>query len=289
MTQALFDNVRSIKVSHYSNTNRLMKPFLKWAGNKYQIINKIKAALPEGKRLIEPFVGSGAVFLNTNFEEYLLADFNEDLINVYLYLKRDGKKFIAYCKKYFNKKYNHPEEFYELRSQFNSTHNSRFKSALFIYLNKHCFNGLCRYNSKGEFNTPFGKYLKPYFPELEMNFFYEKSQKAIIKHADFADTMLSAKKGDVIYCDPPYVPLSKTANFTNYSSGGFGEQQQKILAKLAEELSAKSISVIISNHNTVFTRKAYAKASIETFEVQRYISCNGSSRSKAVEILAIFG
>lgn len=265
-----------------------MKPFLKWAGNKYQIINKIKFVLPDAKRLVEPFVGSGAVFLNTNFSKYLLADFNEDLINVYLYLQNDGKKFIAYCKRYFNEKYNNPENFYELRSIFNSTNNSRLKSALFVYLNKHCFNGLCRYNLKGEFNTPFGKYLKPYFPEIEMNFFYEKSQNAIIKHTDFSDTLLSAKKGDVVYCDPPYVPLSKTANFTSYSSGGFGEEQQKLLAKLAEELSAKSIPVIISNHNTTFTREAYKKAHISTFEVQRYISCNGANRSKAAEVLAVF-
>jgi DNA adenine methylase len=266
----------------------MTKPFLKWAGNKYQIIDKIKSVLPNGNRLIEPFVGSGAVFLNTEFKNYLLADFNHDLIHVYLYLQADGKKFIADCKKYFDGKYNHPEIFYELRSTFNTTNNDRLKSALFVYLNKHCFNGLCRYNSKGEFNTPYGKYEKSYFPEKEMNFFHEKSQNAIIKHADFPDTFLSAENGDIVYCDPPYVPLSKTANFTSYRSGVFGEEQQKKLAKLAEELAAKSIPVIISNHHTEFTQVLYRKANIQTFDVQRYISCKGENRSKVAEVLAIF-
>lgn len=266
----------------------MIRPFLKWAGNKYQIIDKIKSVLPEANRLIEPFVGSGAVFLNTDFKNYLLSDFNEDLIQVYLYLQSDGKKFIADCKKYFDVKYNHAEIFYELRSTFNTTNDVRLKSALFIYLNKHCFNGLCRYNSKGEFNTPFGKYVKPYFPEREMNFFHEKSQNAIIKQADFSEALLSAKKGDVVYCDPPYLPLSKTANFTSYSAGVFGEEQQQKLANLAEELSAQSIPVIVSNHDTAFTREAYKKAVIHTFEVQRYISCKGASRARVSEVLAVF-
>jgi DNA adenine methylase len=155
-------------------------------------------------------------------------------------------------------------------------------------LNKHCFNGLCRYNSKGGFNTPYGKYKKPYFPEKEMYEFYERSKKAVFQKADFLQTMRSAKSGDVVYCDPPYVPLSKTANFTSYSAGGFGEEQQLLLARAAEKLKARGVTVIISNHDTKFTAKAYQAARIHRFDVQRFISCNGGNRGKAKEVLAVF-
>lgn len=265
-----------------------MKPFLKWAGNKYQIIERVKTSLPSGKRLIEPFLGSGAVFLNTQYARYLLSDSNLDLIQLYQFLKNEGQAFINYCRDFFCEKHNTEKNFYKCRLLFNTTQDTRLKAALFVYLNKHCFNGLCRYNSQGEFNTPFGKYKKPYFPEKEMLHFHVMSQKATFKHADFATTMLAAKHGDVVYCDPPYVPLSATANFTSYSAGIFGEQQQLKLAHLAEQLSNKGIMVVISNHATEFTRAAYSKAKILTFPVQRYISCRGSNRNKVAELLAIF-
>lgn len=265
-----------------------MKPFLKWAGNKYQIIDRIKDVLPSGNRLIEPFVGSAAVFINTEYSHNVLADNNVDLINLYQTLQEEGDKFIEYCRNLFVANNNTEKAFYELRDEFNTTESRRLKSALFIYLNKHCFNGLCRYNLKGEFNVPFGKYKKPYFPEIEMRYFHEKSVQAIFKHADFIETMNSAKRGDVVYCDPPYVPLSATANFTSYSSGGFGIKQQEILAGKAKELASRGTTVVISNHNTEFVLKAYAEAKILKFDVQRFISCDGANRGKASEVLALF-
>ncbi len=265
-----------------------MKPFLKWAGNKYQIVDRIKEQLPPSKRLIEPFVGSGAVFVNTDYEQYLLADANGDLIQLYQYLKTEGIGFIDYCRQFFVAENNTKEQFYHFRTEFNSTTDSRYKAALFIYLNKHCFNGLCRYNQKGEYNVPFGRYKKPYFPEKEMICFHRKAQNACFQHADFAAVMAAAELGDVIYCDPPYVPLSETANFTSYSAGGFGVAEQQALARQAMACAARGIPVIISNHDTEFVRTEYASARIEAFDVQRYISCNGSNRGKAAELLAIF-
>jgi DNA adenine methylase len=266
-----------------------MKPFLKWAGNKYRIVERIKVILPKGNRLIEPFVGSGAIFLNTNYEGYLLTDVNQDLIQLYQCLKSEGQSFIDDCREFFNPANNTAQTFYELRTQFNTTIDLRLKSILFVYLNKHCFNGLCRYNSASEFNTPFGKYKKPYFPEKEMLFFHQRAQQATFKCEDFLTTMRAVEPGDVVYCDPPYVPLSKTANFTSYSAGSFGEQQQVLLATTAEELAAKGITVVISNHDTVFTQHAYRKAEILQFNVQRNISCNAKNRSRAAEVLAIYG
>jgi DNA adenine methylase len=265
-----------------------MKPFLKWAGGKYRVLKHIEKVLPKGKRLVEPFLGSGAVFLNTSFESYLLSDSNSDLINLFNQLKNDGPHFIKLTKKYFNDKFNTEESFYEQRALFNKTSDIELRSALFIYLNRHCFNGLCRYNKKGEFNVPYGRYKTPYFPEIEMREFCLKSKNAIFVSKDFRETMNEAVKGDIVYCDPPYVPLSATSNFTDYASGGFDLEDQKDLVDLAVSLKKKKIPVLISNSDTKWTKDHYKSASINYFEVQRFISADSSKRNKAGEILALF-
>ncbi len=266
------------------------RPFLKWAGSKYQILEQIAAVLPPGRRLIEPFVGSGAVFVNTDYKQYLLADSNQDLINLYLTLQDEGAEFIGYCRSFFTQENNSGSRYYELRQEFNSTSDIRLKSALFLYLNRHAYNGLCRYNAKGGFNAPFGQYRQPHFPEQGMRHFLNKASRSTFKLADFKETMRSAQEGDVVYCDPPYVPLSATANFTSYSSGGFGQEQQVQLAELAQELAGRGVPVLVSNHATEFTLNAYKSASVRIFlSVQRYISCNGDNRGKAEEVLALFG
>ena len=150
-------------VARNSADTQSIRPFLKWAGNKYRIINRIKQLLPSGSRLIEPFTGSGAVFLNTDFEHYVLRDNNPDLINLYALLKAEGKEFIRYCRRYFNGNYNNPESYYLLRDRFNRNQNPRQKAALFVYLNRHDYNGLCRYNSKGGYNVPLVAISAPIF------------------------------------------------------------------------------------------------------------------------------
>lgn len=265
-----------------------MKPFLKWAGNKYRIIKLIREKLPPGRRLIEPFVGSGAVFLNTDYPAYLLCDGNRDLINLYRQLQKEGPAFVEYCRSFFVPENNTPERYYELRLEFNATADPREKAALFVYLNRHCYNGLCRYNSRGKFNTPFGRYRRPYFPEKEMLSFWKKARKAAFICCDFRESLALAEPGDVIYCDPPYVPLSSTANFTSYSGGGFGAEEQRALAREAERLARLGIPVLLSNHDTEFTRDIYASARITSFGVPRTISCDGRKRGKAAEVLALF-
>lgn len=266
-----------------------VRPFLKWAGNKYRILSRIKDMLPEGTRLIEPFAGSGAVFLNTKFDHYLLTDNNPDLINLYNTLKQEGPDFIQYCKRYFTGKYNNADSYYQFRDKFNNKASIRQKAALFVYLNRHGYNGLCRYNSKGGYNVPFGRYKHPYFPEREMLIFHNKAERAEFAVGSFENTIQAAGQGDVIYCDPPYVPLSDSANFTSYSAGGFNLDRQQQLAKLAEQAARRGIPVLVSNHNTRFTREAYRNATqFKKFHVQRYISCNGQSRNNAGEVLALF-
>lgn len=266
-----------------------MRPFLKWAGGKYRLVERIQAKLPPGKRLLEPFAGSCALSLNTDYEAYWLNDINLDLINLYQTIQREGREFIEYCRTFFADSNNNSERFYELRKEFNSTSDPRLKAALFIYLNRHGYNGLCRYNSGGEFNVPFGRYRKPYFPEKELLYFQEKFKKAQFSAVDFEAMMLQAKPGDVIYCDPPYVPLNETSNFTAYSSGGFDQAAQIRLARVASRLAKQGIQTVISNHYNEFIIATYREARIERFPVQRFISCDGDHRDSVEEVLAIFG
>ncbi len=253
------------------------------------MINRIRDKLRPGLRLIEPFTGSGAVFLNTDYERYLLADTNPDLINLYKQLVEEGQPFINYCHTLFIKG-NSKAQYYRSREQFNRAGDIRRKSALFLYLNRHCYNGLVRYNSRGEFNTPFGLYKKPYFPELEMQKFLQCAKRAEFVHADFQHCMKTAVAGDVIYCDPPYVPLTRTACFTDYHTGGFGWDDQLQLIQLAKCLTDKGVQIVISNHDTAPIRKLYreAGASITRFEVRRTISANTGNRGKVGELLAVF-
>jgi len=264
------------------------KPFLKWAGNKFRIIDQISEQLPEGKRLIEPFCGSAALFFNSQFKSYIIADTNADLINLFLHVQEEGDEFIDYCSGFFSSDKNDSEIYYDYRKQFNSTGDKRLKAALFLYLNKHGYNGLCRYNQSGGFNVPFGRYKKTYLPIMEMQFFFNKSKNAKFLHQDFTKTMEEAKKGDVIYCDPPYVPLSATNSSFQYEKNGFNQQAQIELAKQAEKLAHKGIPVLISNHYTDFTKEIYRKADLQTFYVQRNISCKVANREKAQEVLALF-
>jgi DNA adenine methylase len=265
-----------------------MKPFLKWAGGKYKIIDRILDALPHGDQLIEPFAGSGAVFLNTEFDEYLIADTNADLINLYKQIQLEGHEFVTYASSLFLPENNTENAYYNLREEFNACSNVIRKSALFIYINRHCYNGLCRYNSKGRFNVPFGRYDKPAFPEKEILNFYEKSKRAVFEVADFKSTMNKASKGAVVYCDPPYAPLTATANFSNYTSNGFNFTDQQALADSAKNLRSLGIPVVISNHDTEFTRLIYEDAKILSFDVQRFISRDAASRNKAAELMACY-
>lgn len=264
------------------------RPFLKWAGNKYQCIHHILDALPASNRLIEPFVGSGAVFLNSNYEHYLLGEQNKDLIHLYQYVKKEKLDFISYCRAFFNERHNQESIYYNLRDEFNQTTNKRHRSALFLYLNRHGYNGLCRYNKSGYYNVPFGRYKKPYFPEKEMLFFAKKSQTTDFMIADFKTTFSMAKAGDIVYCDPPYAPLSQHSNFTSYTGIPFGQCEQIKLAELAMKSADRGAVVVISNHNTEFTRYHYRHAEIRTFPVKRFINCKGNERKSVDELVAIF-
>lgn len=264
------------------------RSFLKWAGGKYRCLDKLRAVMPRAQRLIEPFTGSGAVFLNCHYQHYLLGEQNKDLIALFQQLQAEGPGFIDYCASFFIPDNNTAEQYYAFRQKFNQSQQLRQRAALFLYLNRHGYNGLCRYNQSGIFNVPFGRYRKPYFPFHEMTVFHEKSQQANFLHSDFRDTFAEAQSGDLIYCDPPYVPLSKSASFSSYTATSFGETAQIELARLAKLTAQKGVTVIISNHDTPFTRHHYQDAEIISFPVNRPISCSASNRHAVQEVLAVF-
>lgn len=265
-----------------------IRPFLKWAGSKYNCLDKIIPFLPQGKRLIEPFAGSGVVFMNTNYSAHLLAESNLDLINLFTVVQQEGEGFIEHCQNYFNPQFNCKEQYYQMRTEFNQTPYTQQRASLFLYLNRHGYNGLCRYNSKGIYNVPFGLYSKPYFPRKEMQLFYEKCHAAQFIHQDFRKTFEYAERGDVIYCDPPYVPLSEKTKILPYTQKLFTNEDQIELTELAKEAAARGIPVILSNHDTEFTRHHYRIAKIKSFSVSRFINCQTSLRKPVKELIAIF-
>lgn len=264
------------------------RSFLKWAGNKFSCLDHIIQALPKSTRLIEPFAGSGVVFINTDYRNYLIAEDNSDLINLFTLLQKEGDAFINYCEPLFCNTNNAAEQYYQLRTIFNQSTDPIERAALFLYLNHHGYNGLCRYNQNGGFNVPFGRYDKPSLPRERMQYFHKRSQHAIFIHSDFRATFAQAKPGDLIYCDPPYVPLQQSSNFTTYTKNKFTEADQVALAELSMASANKGITVIISNHDTDATRHYYRESEIISFPVRRHISRNIHNRTPVQEILAIF-
>jgi DNA adenine methylase len=269
---------------------QLQRTFLKWAGGKTKLVSVIRGLVPtDAKRLIEPFVGSGAVAINLDFPATILADGNADLMGVYCELQRGGKRFMAQCERLFTPDANSADVYYERRAEFNTTTNRRRKAALFVYLNRHGYNGLCRYNSRGGFNVPFGRYKAPGFPGAPMAVFHDRLARCELQAADFRPIIAAAGPGDFVYCDPPYVPASATANFTAYSKTAFGPIEQADLAKACRDAALRGACAVISNHDNSTTRALYAGAD-ERHEllVGRRISCRPGGRTAVPELIVVY-
>lgn len=292
-------------------TEKHVRPFLKWAGNKYKVLPRIREALPESRRLIEPFMGSGSLMLNRPTIKYIGGDINPDLISVFNILKQDGEKFLEQLRPLFtqerfdmkaigpspNKKRDWllgEPSFYAARKEFNETTDEARKAALFVFLNQHCFNGLCRYNKYGHFTTPYnlGFSTKGKPAELMEDRFRHAiimSQDALFVAVSFEFLMMEAIPGDVIYCDPPYLPQDgKEKTFTEYAEGDFTLMQQEQLANLAEKLRSRGVTTIISNHDSKWARKLYSTAEIQSFDVSRSMGRYKGHANSAGELLAIF-
>ncbi|HIU17409.1 MAG TPA: Dam family site-specific DNA-(adenine-N6)-methyltransferase [Candidatus Avidesulfovibrio excrementigallinarum] len=267
-----------------------IKPFLKWAGGKFRLLERILPELAGAGRYVEPFAGSAAVYLNTAAPEAVVNDVNADLIALYSHIQAEGEAFMAYAATFFTPKTNTEAAFYELRARFNAATAPRERAALLLYLNKHAYNGLIRYNARGGYNVPFGRYKAPQFPRDDMRRFWERTRQGhtVFTCRDFREVFAGVRAGDVVYCDPPYAPLSATANFTSYAGNVFGPKDQEELASLARRAYSQGATVVLSNHDTPQIRALYAGADILAFDVQRFISCKGQARGRAPELLAVY-
>ncbi|UXD90746.1 DNA adenine methylase [Cronobacter sakazakii] len=264
-----------------------MSTILKWAGNKTAIMPELIKHLPEGSRLVEPFAGSCAVMMATEYSHYLVADINPDLINLYLMIQQDHEAVIQVAKELFNN-FNSDVQYYRVRQHFNySISDEVGRAAYFLYLNRHCYRGLCRYNKGGHFNVPYGNYKTPYFPEKEIRFFAEKAKRATFICAHYEETLSLLKRGDVIYCDPPYAS-DDGAIFTSYHTGGFTEDDQYRLASVLTQRAREGYPVIASNSDSMLARSLYREFQCVKVTAPRSLGVAAGSSKSAQEIIAVY-
>lgn len=274
--------------------NELVQPFLKWAGGKRQLLSVLREFVPQEmkKNYYEPFIGAGALLFDLQPKQAVLNDFNSELVNCYTCIKNEPEELIRLCTQLRSK---HSEEhFYQLRQQDrDSDFNKRpavQRAARILYLNKTCFNGLFRVNSQGQFNVPFGDYANPLIADrsvIKAVSLYLNTAKVDIKCGDFKVAVKNARKGDFIYFDPPYDPLSDTSSFTGYSLNSFNKHEQTRLKLTCDELSDRGCNVLISNSSTDFIKDLYSDSRYTIVEVQakRAINSVGAKRGKITEVL----
>ena len=268
------------------------KPFVKWAGGKRQILDKLKKHVPENfDTYYEPFIGGGALLFELSPKKAIINDSNEELMNVYRCLCNEDK-FKKMCSVLNHYEKEHSEEFYyEIRNKDRSISSYNrlsdyTKAARTIYLNKACFNGLYRVNSKNQFNVPFGKKTKVNTYEGS-NLITVSNYLTIIDVTilcvDFEEAVKDAKKGDFVYFDPPYD--SDTSTFNSYTEDGFGKEEQVRLARVYKELANRGVYVMLSNHNTSLVKELYKDYNIDVIEAKRNINSNGKKRGYVEEVI----
>lgn len=261
-----------------------MSTVLKWLGGKSSLMSEINRILPKGRRLIEPFVGSCAVAMNTSYDAYLLADINQDLIDLYS-LIRDSPKEVTELARGLFACSNTCDEYYRLRTLFNErTSDKLFQSVLFLYLNRHGYRGMCRYNkSRCEFNVPYGHYKHPYFPEKEIQLLNSKLKKATLHCGSFHETLEQAEEGDIVYCDPPYI---KKGRFTEYHSTAFSITQQNELVDSLNRLTARGVSVVVSSHDSEEIRSVFSGFQLTKVTARRSVGVAAGKEKFADELIA---
>lgn len=272
-----------------SNPASSAQPFLKWAGGKWAIAEKIAAFLPDDaaqRRYREPFLGGGAMFFFLEPKRAVLSDTVADLVTTYRVVQNDVEALIKRLQKLAR---DHDEaHFYAIRERFNAERDASDldRASWLVYLNKTCFNGLFRTNRSGEFNVPFGRYRAPRVADAErLRRASAALARAKIVHAPFDELLETAEAGDLVYLDPPYVPLSRTASFSAYADGGFGPEDQRRLADVFRKLDRRGCLLALSNSDTPVVRDLYAGFDIQTLEAPRVISSKVTDRSAVREVL----
>ena len=268
------------------------KPFVKWAGGKRSIIDKLMKLVPEDyKTYYEPFVGGGAMLYELEPKKAVINDYNAELMNVYECVK-DEKKFANMCSELNKHETKHSEEYYyEIRNldrdkkKFNKLEDYK-RAARTIYLNKACFNGLYRVNSKNEFNVPSGKKDKVNTydgPNLGIIHCLLNFNDIKLLSTDFEEAVKDAKKGDFIYFDPPYD--SDTSTFNDYTENGFGKEEQIRLSEVFKDLDKRGCYVMLSNYNTTLIKELYKEYNFNYITAQRNIGARAKNRGKVEEVI----
>ncbi|MDU5740139.1 MAG: DNA adenine methylase [Clostridium sp.] len=268
----------------------LAAPVLKWVGGKRQLMGEIEKVLPKTyTKYYEPFIGGGAVLFELQPNKAVINDVNSELINLYNVIKDDVESLIEDLRKHENT----AEYFYKIREidrdrELYEKLSKVEKASRIVYLNKTCFNGLFRVNKAGEFNSPFGKYKNPNIvDEITLRAVSKYFNKADIKilNGDFEQSLKGIRKGSFVYFDPPYDPVSSSANFTGYDKGGFGRDEQIRLKKLCDKLDKKGVKFLLSNSATDFIKDLYKDYNIEVVKAKRAINSNGNARGEVDEVL----
>ena len=262
-------------------------PIVKWVGGKRQLMFELIKNMPKSyNRYFEPFIGGGALFFELQPEQAYISDMNEELINLYSVVRNNVYELIKDLSKHEVSK----EYFLEIRNIDRTEQYTELsdveRASRFIYLNRTCFNGMYRVNSQGQFNVPFGHYKNPRI--IDKNNLLNCSEllkKTEIKCADFSEILTKVKKGDLVYFDPPYVPLNETSSFTSYTKDGFDINMQFKLRDVCDELDNKGVKFMLSNSDTKLVNELYENYNIKKVFASRQINANADGRGKITEVL----
>lgn len=274
--------------------NELLQPFLKWAGGKRQLLPYIRKYLPRIPRsatYYEPFIGAGAVLFDLQPPKAKISDANWELINCYEVIKYNVEALIEHVKTH---KTGSSEYYYKIREQDRSSEYTKLtpveKASRIIFLNKTCYNGLFRVNSQGQFNVPYGNYKNPTIVDsiiIRAISNYLNQNDIVITQLDFEEAVKGAKKGDFVYFDPPYDPISDTASFTGYNLDKFGKEEQCRLKSVYDRLTEKGCKVMLSNSATEFIKDLYKAYAIITIPASRNINSVATGRGRINELLIL--
>jgi DNA adenine methylase len=281
---------RSLAVNRSSAPERApSSPFVKWVGGKGKLGHTLAQLMPRGVELmrhVEPFVGGGALFFSRQPARALLCDINEDLVTTYKAVRDEVERVIPHLHRFSQA--HGPEHYYEIREQYNARNqrSNAQRAAMFIYLNKTCFNGLYRVNRRGQFNVPIGRYAKPAIADVPtLRAASARLQSADIRCASFETLLSEARPGDFVYMDPPYEPVSRTANFTGYAQDGFSQDAQRRLRDVFRELDRRGAKLMLSNSDVPFIRDLYRGYQLDVVMAPRAVSCDASARGPVAEVV----
>lgn len=263
------------------------KPFLKWAGGKTQLLPHILPLLPRSfGRYYEPFLGGGAVFFALQPRRATLSDVNPDLMVAYQAVRDDVESVIDRLRRL----HAGPATFYRIRSQSPSRLTPVAQAARTIYLNRTCFNGLYRVNAAGQFNVPFGRHERPNLCNADnLRRVSRALRQAWLRRQPATTLLRQCRRGDVVYFDPPYDPVSRTARFVGYARGGFNRDDQAELAALYDRLANRGVHVLLSNADTPFIRQLYRHFHLVSVPARRAINCAAQKRGVVPELLISLG